>query len=158
MSNYDREVALAEMRAAPKRVTYACWLSGLLGIVMATRVLVLSAIPLGRAVPFAALMLFNFVFNGLSILARRRSSHAMVLVFSALPLFGSIAYSVQLLALLLTGAWRTDLRGTLLGLFGIAQTVLIIYLLRNLLSREVLHHVWKQVPRLEHRPEAQEST
>ncbi|MEK6280643.1 MAG: hypothetical protein AABN95_09855 [Acidobacteriota bacterium] len=146
MSKYDRELALAQMRAAPKRVTYACSVAWLLGIVIAMRILLLGSAPLGRSLLFAAMTLFTFGSNGMFVLGRSRLSYALLILFAALPLPGSFGYSVHLLVMPLTGDWQSDLRGVTTGLFGMAQMTIIIYLFRNLFSRDVLSYVWKQPP------------
>lgn len=106
--------------------------------------------PLRNSLFFAALMFCNFFFCGMSLIAKRSSmSYVLLVIGATLPLFGSFAYSVQLLVLPITGEWQNDLRSFGTGLFGLAQFTLIIYLFRNLFSREVLSYVWKQTPPIE---------
>lgn len=144
MNTYSREFAKAQMQAAPKRVTYACSVAWLLGFILALRVLLVGTMSVGKSLPFVALILFNFIFGGMSVLSRSRIGFVLLVFFAALPLPGSFAYSIHLLVWPLTGESQTALRSFSTGLFGLAQFTLIVYLLRNLFSREVLAYVWKR--------------
>lgn len=110
---------------------------------MALRVLLVGSMPVGKSLPFVALILFNFIFGGMSILSGTRIGFVLLVFFAALPLPGSFAYSVHLLVLPITEEWQDDVLN-LTCLFGLAQFALILYLFRNLFSKEVLAYVWKQ--------------
>ena len=143
MSN-NRELALAAMRAAPARVTTACNAACALGFLVILRMLFLSTLPLRKTIFFAGLMGFNFIFNGMSILGRKKSGYVMLVIFAGLPLLGSFAYSVQLYTLILTGTWLSEARATITAIVGTIQMCLIVYLYRNLFAAEVREYVWKQ--------------
>jgi hypothetical protein len=150
MNKYDRELTKAQILAAPKRVSYACAAASFLGLFVALRILLLGTMPPRNSLFFAALMFFNFFFSGMSLIAKRsRLSYVLLVIGATLPLFGSFAYSLTLLVLPITGEWQNDLRSFGTGLFGLAQFTLIIYLFRNLFSKEVLSYVWKQTPSIE---------
>lgn len=150
MNKLERELTKAQILSAPKRVTYVCAVASVLGIVVALRILLLGSMPLRNSVFYAALMFCNFFFSGMSLIARRsRLSYVWLVMGATLPLLGSFAYSIQLLVLPITGEWRNDLRSFGTGLFGLAQFTLIVYLFRNLFSKEVLSYVWKQTPATE---------
>ena len=144
MSNYNYELAMAEMRSAPARVTTACTTACALGFLVVLRVLFLSSLPLRKTIFFAGLMGFNFIFNGMSILARKKSAYVMLVTFAALPLLGTFISSLQLYTLILTGTWLNDLRDTITAMVGTIQMCVIVYLYRNLFAAEVRDYVWKQ--------------
>ena len=150
MNTSSQELLKAEILAAPKRVKYACAVAWSLGIIIALRVLLVGSMPLKKSLGFAAVMLFNFIFSGMSVLGRRsRISFVLLMIWATLPLPASFGNSLHLLVLPITGEWQNDLRNFSIGLFSLAQLTLIIYLFRNLFSREALAYVWKQTPALE---------
>lgn len=146
MNDTERELLIAQLRAAPNRVKKASITSCAIGVVMSLRVLFLSSLPMPKSLLFATLIGSNFIFSGMSILRRRKTSYLLIAVFAALPLLGSLAYSVHLHTLLLTGDWIHDLRDTTTAIVGTLQLWLILYLYRNLFAREVREYVWKNVP------------
>jgi hypothetical protein len=142
MSLSNRELAEAQMHAAPQRAKRASSTAGLLGLALALHGLVLGTAPVAKAIVYGIVLFVFFFVNGASILRRSRWGYLFLAAFAALPLLGSLAYSFHLLSLFTSGRWQNDSRGVFSGLFGVVLTVLIIYLFRNLLSRTVLSYVW----------------
>ena len=138
----DRELAEAQMHAAPQRAKRASSTAALLGFALALHGLVLGTAPVAKAIVYAIVLFVFFFVNGASILRRSRWAYLFLAAFAALPLLGSLAYSFHLLTLFASGQWRHDSRGVFSGLFGITLTVLIVFLFRNLLSSTVLSYVW----------------
>lgn len=146
MNDTERELLIAQLRAAPNRVKKASISSCALGVVMALRILFLSSLPMPKSLLVATLIGSNFIFSGMSILRRRKTSYMLIAVVAALPLLGSFAYSVHLHTLLLTGDWINDLRDATTAIVGTLQLWLILYLYRNLFAREVRDYIWKDLP------------
>ena len=146
MTLNDRELAAAQMRAAPPRVRWACSTAGVLGFALALHGLLLGTAPVVKAIGYGVVVFVFFFVNGASILRRSQWGYSFLAAFAALPLFGSLAYSFHLLALFANGQWQHDSRGVFSGLFGLVLTAIIVYLFRNLLSKTVLSYVWRQEP------------
>ena len=142
MISSDRELAEAQMHAAPQRAKRASSTAALLGLALALHGLVLGTAPVAKAIVYGIVLFVFFFVNGASILRRSRWGYLFLAAFAALPLFGSLAYSFHLMNLFARGQWRHDSRGVFSGLFGITLAVLIVFLFRNLLSRTVLSYVW----------------
>ena len=138
----DRELAAAQMHAAPQRAKRVSSTATLLGLALALHGLVLGTAPVAKAIAYGIVLFVFFFVNGASILRRSRWGYLFLAAFAALPLLGSLAYSFHLLTLFASGQWRHDSRGVFSGLFGITLAVLIVFLFRNLLSRTVLSYVW----------------
>jgi hypothetical protein len=144
MTLTDRELAEAQMRAAPQRAKWASSTAAVLGLALALHGLLLGTAPIVKAVAYGVVLFVFFFVNGAAILRRSRWGYLFLAAFAALPLFGSLAYGLHLVALFATGQWQRDSRGVLSGLFGLVLAAIIIYLFRNLFSRTVLSYVWGQ--------------
>ncbi|MEO8435566.1 MAG: hypothetical protein ABI596_11780 [Pyrinomonadaceae bacterium] len=90
--------------------------------------------PTGKSLLFAAITLAFFTFNGLSLLGKSRVSYVLIAIFAFLPLLGSFAGAVHLLALLMTGRIASSLSDTMASVVALLQTIVIVALLVNLFS------------------------
>lgn len=142
MSKYDPKVFEEEMRAATRRVRNTCTFAWLLATLLAVRFFVLTSASAKASLFFLALIFFNFVFNGVAIVARSKFSYVLLAFFSSLALLGAIEASLDLIRLLLTGEWQDNSTGVAIGLFGAIVIAIITLLFRNLFSREVRAWVW----------------
>jgi hypothetical protein len=70
----------------------------------------------------------------------------ILIVLSLLPLLGSLAGAVHLLALTVSGALRTDLVDSLSSILGLVQLVVIVALLISLLSSVSRKFIWSRGP------------
>jgi hypothetical protein len=89
-----------------------------------------------------------FAFNGLSLLTKSRLSFCLLAVFAFLPLLGSLAGAVHLLALIVNGQMATSPADTIVSLIGTVQALVIVALYLALASRATRAYVWTQSPPL----------
>jgi membrane-associated HD superfamily phosphohydrolase len=146
MTKYDPKMFEAEMRSAPRRVRYTCTISWLLATLLSVRFFMFSSASAKASLFFLTLIFFNFVFNGVAIVARSKFSYVLLAFFSSLSLLGAIEASIDLIGLLLTGEWQNNSTGVTIGLFGVIVTAIISLLFRNLFSKEVRVWVWSSKP------------
>ena len=144
MSNTDPKLFEAAMRAAPSQVRRTCTISWLLATILAVRFIVLTQPSAQRSMFFLGLIFFNYVFNGVAILARSKLSYVMLAFFSSLSLLGATEAILGLIGLLLTDQWQDNSTGVAVGLFGVVVTAVIALLFWNLFSKETRTWVWSK--------------
>lgn len=146
MNKYDKEMLEAQIRSAPKRVGYTCTTAWLLATLLLVRFFVLTPAPLNKSVIFVTLILFNFVFNGMSILVRSKIGYLLLAFFSSVSLLRASEETLELVDLVVTGQWRDNSHAVALGLSGVLVIAAITLLFRNLYSKEVRSYVWSSPP------------
>lgn len=144
MTNSDPKIFEAAMRAAPRQVRNTCITSWLLGTILAVRFFVLTPSSAQKSAFFLALIFFNFVFNGVAILARSKLSYVLLAFFSSLSLLGATEAILDLIGLFLTDQWRDNSIDVAVGLFGVIVAAVIALLFWNLFSKETRTWVWSK--------------
>lgn len=141
----DPELIREKVKNTPKPVFLALYLSVALGLLLGTRAILMS-ISVGRSpgksILFALIQFAFFTFNGLSLLTRSRWGYMLIAIFALLPLLGSLAGSLHLLALLTTGRIAVNLSETVASVLAVLQLVVIVTLFISLLSSATRSYVW----------------
>jgi hypothetical protein len=141
----DREQLERTIRNAPKSVRHAAFLAAVLGLLLGVRG-ILSSASLGtfsgKSLLYAALIFAFFGVNGISLLSKSRLAYVLIAIFAFLPLLGSFAGSVHLLALSTTGRIAVNLTETIVSVVSVLQIIVIVALLIILLSSATRSYVW----------------
>ena len=141
----DPELLKEKVKNTPKPVFLALYLSVALGLVLGTRAILVS-ISVGRSpgksILFAVIQFAFFTFNGLSLLTKSRWGYMLIAIFALLPLLGSFAGALHLLALLTTGRIAVSPSETTASVLAVLQFVVIVTLFISLLSSATRKYVW----------------
>ena len=135
----------ALLKATPRYVLIAAYLSVLLGLVAASRIGLThftKDLATEKAVGYAVLWFLFLAIDGLGLITRSKSGYVFLLIFIAIPLFGAFAYSVHLLRLLLTGEWHSSGAMVVYCVLSVVQLCLSLGLIPLILARTVRRHVW----------------
>ena len=143
MSNFDTKAFEAEMRAAPRQVRNTCTISLVLATVLAVRFFILTPATAQKSAFFLALIFFNFVFNGVAILARSKLSYMLLAFFSSLSLLGAINTILELIGLLVHGEGEHNSTNVAIVASGLMVTGVIALLFYYLFAKETRDWVWK---------------
>ena len=141
----DPELLKEKIKNTPKSVFLALYLSIALGLLLGGRAILVS-ISVGRSpgksILFAVIQFAFFTFNGLSLLTRSRWGYMLIAIFALLPLLGSLAGALHLLALFTTGRIAVNLSETIASVLAVLQLVVIVTLFISLLSSATRSYVW----------------
>ncbi|MGH9875667.1 MAG: hypothetical protein ACRD9S_24690 [Pyrinomonadaceae bacterium] len=141
----DRERLKELVKQTPKQVFLALYLSVALGMLLGLRGIFLRMSQgafSGKSLMFTLLVFGFFTVNGLSLLSRSRWAYVSLAIFSLLPLLGSLAGAVHLLALLVTGSISNNAVETMASAVALLQLIVIVALLSMLLSSATRSYVW----------------
>ena len=141
----DRELLKEKVKNTPAPVFLSLYLSIALGLLLGVRAILIS-ISVGRSpgksLLFAVIQFAFFTFNGLSLLTKSRWGYMLIAIFALLPLLGSFAGALHLLALLTTGRIAVNLSETIASVLAVLQLVVIVTLFISLLSSATRSYVW----------------
>ncbi|SRR6266516_665389 len=146
----DRDLLKEKVKNTPKPVFLALYLSVALGLLLGVRAILVS-ISVGRSpgksLLFAVIQFAFFAFNGLSLLTRSRWGYMLIAIFALLPLLGSFAGALHLLALLTTGRIELNLSETIASVLAVLQFAVIVTLFISLFSSATRSYVWSNSAR-----------
>lgn len=136
---------LAELfNDVPQNVKRAMLLASLLGLLLGVNGIVTNVATgtfSGKWVFYAVIILMVYASNGLSLLKKGRVGYVLSIVLALLPSLGSLAGSVHLLAMILTGEAGADLQ-TLVSIIATLQLLVIVGLLICLVSGSARRFIW----------------
>jgi len=142
----DRELLEQRIKNAPKRVQHAAFLATLLGLLLALRG-ILSGISAGtfsgKSMIFGVIIFAFFLTNGISLLTGSGWAYVLIALFALLPVLGSFAGAVHLLALVSRGALGANLLETTVSFLAVFQFIVIVVLFVCLLAPSSRAYVWK---------------
>ena len=110
----------------------------------------------GKWIFYAVLIFLVYVSNGVSLLKKGRVGYVFAIVLALLPLLGSFARSVHLLAMTLKGEAGANLE-TLISLIAVLQLLAIVGLLICLMTGRARRFIWSRDQGDTAQPEAPET-
>ena len=142
--------------SAPKQILKAVVFSIALGFLLPIHA-ILFALSSGKfsdnTVFFGVIQFFVFLINAVSLPRRSRISYVLIVVFALLPLLGSLAGAVHLLALTVSGNIGVNVFDTLSSIVALFQCATIIALFYYIFSPASRSYVWRETSEIVSAPE-----
>jgi len=148
-THIDRHLLEEKIKTTPQKVFLSLYLAVLLGVLLGGRIAVLELTQgtfSRKTLIFIAIIVGVFAFNGFALLTRNRLSYCLLVLFTFMPMWSSLAGAIHLVALIVTGQIATSPADTIVSLIATLQLLTIIALYLALASRTTSYYVWHSPP------------
>jgi len=140
------EEVIAQIKNAPAQIKRAAQVATLLGLLLATRAIILAIGENRLSVKqfvYSAIFIGFFATNGVSLLQKSRAGFVLLLIFGSIPILGSLAGGLHLLVLVFTGAFLNRVSETVVSVICVLQLLAIVVLLVSMLSSAARSYIWE---------------